>query len=119
MQAGPAGVFLEEKSHTYVRPHLRLGGIRPITTWDRGEKVQDHWPIAIVLICSVRVRIPPTLSFTGRPDQPALENVVLATTDANGGEYDLISSTVIGRGYYSKIKREIPAILADGGISLR
>ena len=87
--------------------------------WDREEEVQDHWPASIVLACSVQgLAFPPTLSPASRPGQPVLEHVDLATTNANGGEYDLISSTVNWHGYSGR-KREIPTILADGGISQR
>ena len=43
--------------------------------------------------------VPPILSFVSRPGLPRFENAVLATINANGGDYDLISSMVIWRGY--------------------
>ena len=92
-------------AHLYAASFATLWVSDQAHPWDSGEGIQDHRPATIVLVCSVvEFAFPPTLSFANRPGQPALENVALATTDANGGEYDLISSIVIGRGYYSGIK---------------
>ena len=113
-----AGVFVGEELHTYMQPLSRLDG-HPTNHVPgiEGKEYRTTGPHPWSRSAPSSSSHSPILSSVSRLDQPVRANVVLTTTNANGGEYDLISSIVVWYGYPG-IKREIPTILADDGISL-